>query len=626
MSSSTDDVIRLAALGSGSYARQPATAPLPAPREDCPPRCPSCGGLECWCRPRFFAGQLLTDEDLNRLDRYVVGKNKLHNRYLHGWGVVCGLEVTCDACSPSLVRVRSGYALAPCGEDIVLCRDEQVNVCELVNRCRDDRTPICDDPWNPPPRQCTDVLERWVLAVCYDERPSRGITAVTPDTDNACCTKCGCGGSGNCSCGGKGAAASAKAAVASACGCNGTATSRPATSTAVAKATKAQCEPTLICEGYKFTAYKAKPRMARPVPGKIDSRGSLLAVGPAVLAQMESEWGPMLTRMIYCVLHGLAIRKVFTADAIAAYAAYTEYLEDLRVYAAEHANHNCRLVQALNTLGVPAQGSITAAHFTVLDRMLFDLMLECLCSALLPPCPDAVAADCVPLAVVTIQRGHDCRVVEICNWEERKFAVTFPTLFYWLPKTLFAQVRAAIQRLCCRPERQLDALATTGVMINTLRMKSNFAPGAMAQPRAMMAAAAVTQPAFAAAPAGVAGAAGIGVAAPAAGTTGAAAGAAEETFDFNAMLDRLLEGDETLFRQVLEKSEVGPLAAMAQLGNAPDALRGALAPAMALVTGSSDARKAEEVAELRRMVGDLGERVKAQDAAIAALQKRKPVR
>src|SRR5262249_37719551 len=50
--------------------------------------CPVCGGLECLCRPRFFAGQLLSEEDLRALDHYIVGKNKLHNRYVHGWGVV----------------------------------------------------------------------------------------------------------------------------------------------------------------------------------------------------------------------------------------------------------------------------------------------------------------------------------------------------------------------------------------------------------------------------------------------------------------------------------------------------------------------------------------------------------
>src|SRR5512147_1637223 len=101
---------------------------------ECGPTC--CCGLECLCRPRFFAGQLLTDEDLNRLDHYIVAKNRLHNRYLHGWGVVCGLEVVCSPCSDT-VTVRPGYAIGPCGEDIVVCNDQPVDVCLLIANCRD---------------------------------------------------------------------------------------------------------------------------------------------------------------------------------------------------------------------------------------------------------------------------------------------------------------------------------------------------------------------------------------------------------------------------------------------------------------------------------------------------------
>ena len=79
-----------------------------ATTDPCTP-CPACGGLECLCRPRFFAGQLLTEADLNRLDHYIVAKNKLHNRYVHGWGVACGMEVVCSACGDQVI-VRPGYA------------------------------------------------------------------------------------------------------------------------------------------------------------------------------------------------------------------------------------------------------------------------------------------------------------------------------------------------------------------------------------------------------------------------------------------------------------------------------------------------------------------------------------
>src|SRR5690349_13187188 len=72
--------------------------------------CTDCGSLRCLCRPRFFAGQLLSEQDLNRLDEYIREKNRLHTLQLHGWGVVNGLEVSCDSCGNGLV-VGCGYAI-----------------------------------------------------------------------------------------------------------------------------------------------------------------------------------------------------------------------------------------------------------------------------------------------------------------------------------------------------------------------------------------------------------------------------------------------------------------------------------------------------------------------------------
>jgi hypothetical protein len=71
-------------------------------------------------RPRFFAGQLLTEDDLSALTAYTTAKDRLHNRYLFGAGVVCGLWVSCDPCGGSTVTVQPGYALDCCGNDLVL--------------------------------------------------------------------------------------------------------------------------------------------------------------------------------------------------------------------------------------------------------------------------------------------------------------------------------------------------------------------------------------------------------------------------------------------------------------------------------------------------------------------------
>lgn len=46
-----------------------------------------------------------------------------HNKHLHGWGVVCGLELECDAGDPTKVVLKSGYALDCEGNDMVVGED-----------------------------------------------------------------------------------------------------------------------------------------------------------------------------------------------------------------------------------------------------------------------------------------------------------------------------------------------------------------------------------------------------------------------------------------------------------------------------------------------------------------------
>jgi hypothetical protein len=114
----------------------------------------SCGGGCALCqgqdfaRPRFFAGQLLTEDDLDLLASYVVEKNRLHNRSFFGEGVVCGLRVTCDPCGGGKVTVQPGYALDCCGNDVVVPCPQSLDVNALVKRLRIERTGgvDCGDP------------------------------------------------------------------------------------------------------------------------------------------------------------------------------------------------------------------------------------------------------------------------------------------------------------------------------------------------------------------------------------------------------------------------------------------------------------------------------------------------
>jgi predicted flap endonuclease-1-like 5' DNA nuclease len=92
-----------------------------------------CCELDCLVAPRFFCGQLLTDRDLTALMEWTRHKTGLA-RYRDGWGVVCGLDLSCDQANPGGILVSPGYALSCCGDDIVVCEDARLDLssaCDL---------------------------------------------------------------------------------------------------------------------------------------------------------------------------------------------------------------------------------------------------------------------------------------------------------------------------------------------------------------------------------------------------------------------------------------------------------------------------------------------------------------
>ena len=110
-------------------------------------------------RPRFFAGQLLTEDDLQLLGDYVVAKNRLHNRFLFGEGVVCGLEVTCHPCGDGQVIVHPGYALDCCGNDLTLVCAQTLDINVMVRELRRTLLGVdCGDPCADQRRQPSTPL------------------------------------------------------------------------------------------------------------------------------------------------------------------------------------------------------------------------------------------------------------------------------------------------------------------------------------------------------------------------------------------------------------------------------------------------------------------------------------
>lgn len=71
-------------------------------------------------RVRYFSGQLLTADDFRDEQDYVRHKRWLHDRALHGTGVVSGLRVSLAPDAPQQVVVGPGLALDAAGREVVL--------------------------------------------------------------------------------------------------------------------------------------------------------------------------------------------------------------------------------------------------------------------------------------------------------------------------------------------------------------------------------------------------------------------------------------------------------------------------------------------------------------------------
>jgi hypothetical protein len=157
-------------------------------------------------RIKYFYGQLLGVREFQAEQSYFLEKHRLHNRYLHGYGVVCGLVVTecrvprdpCDDEKPHdqpapsepkdarqqalvhqrvatqelptklCLEVECGLALDCQGNEIVVPWPTQVDVIEALG---------CDAP------KRLVAGERVYVSVCFKERP---IEPVRPLSADAC--------------------------------------------------------------------------------------------------------------------------------------------------------------------------------------------------------------------------------------------------------------------------------------------------------------------------------------------------------------------------------------------------------------------------------------------------------
>jgi uncharacterized repeat protein (TIGR01451 family) len=122
-------------------------------------------------RVRFFARQLITADDMMAEQQYFRQKLRRHNRFLHGWGVVCGLKVIAVPTEelPWRVKIDAGYGLGPYGDEIYVAEP----FCFDLATCQE----MAPDPCEPgePPKPVRPKGGKLYLAIRYLECETRPV-------------------------------------------------------------------------------------------------------------------------------------------------------------------------------------------------------------------------------------------------------------------------------------------------------------------------------------------------------------------------------------------------------------------------------------------------------------------
>jgi hypothetical protein len=443
--------------------------PVVHPPECC---CPACVGLECLERTRYFSGQLLTEADLNNEQSYWLAKSRLHNRYLHGWGVVCGMQVVCSECD-GWVTVKPGYAIDPCGNDIIVCADQPFNVVKAINECCTPKPASnCAPLRAAPPDTCKDAQQKWCITIEYQEQQSRMVAPLkqaTPKSGRCSCGgikgSCGCG----CGCGCGGGSNGSSHGSSGKCTCSST-----QTQTATAVPTGA-CEPTRINEGFRLCVIPLTPTEV--------TRGPL----PGTAAYEIQQCAQVIQQLISQVPKLDPNDPNAIRDPQLAFAAVCNFVTTVRQYFAGIAMTRCDVLDKLSQLSVPPPPpNPTTAYIDQtlrpfldnLGQLVFPALLDCICMAFIPPCPPDPCDDRLCLACVTVQGG---KIIDICLFGCRHQLVTFHTLYYWLSIVGLDRVLAALKggfELICCGERDIKG----GLFATNIPQRATFTTAGITTP------------------------------------------------------------------------------------------------------------------------------------------------
>jgi hypothetical protein len=403
----------------------------------------------CWIeKPKFFPGQLLTDADLSAGQNYVIEKNKLHNRYLHGWGVVCGLKVKCYPCctghgSSGKVVVEPGYAIDCCGNDIVVCDEQEYDVVRRMNQLKMKKK-AASDPCSPSVVEeettCNQAEDKYYLVLSYKEVDAKPETALKAK-DGCSIQRCMPSRTKECF----------ELDLIEYC----TLEKRP-DETAISRASK--CVQIFI-ETWKklFADKKGKTPTAEEFKEFIREYHKALSshVRCDVLDQLDAIKipGDITEEFLFdtwALQQGSLQEGTVTSNVRTIFADNNYPLSESAVVS-KIDNTNWRVTDTSATyrieLGYHSKTKVYGIEETSdiagMWQLLIYLLLDCLCQALFNPCPQCTKDDVVILATITVKNK---KIDRICNFA-RKRVMTFPTLFYWIPVNNW--IGDAVKHLCC---------------------------------------------------------------------------------------------------------------------------------------------------------------------------------
>lgn len=383
--------------GCGGSSRRPPTCEC-APSKIC--------DLHSFVRPRYFRGQLLTDEDLQAEQDYQREKDMLRNRALHGWGVACGLKMECHPESHRCITIGKGYAIDCCGRDIVLCRPEAFDVVAAIEDCipQERKDPCGPNEKNP----CGDLERCYYVTLAYDEQPTRPVTALRND-----------------------------------CGVS------------------SRCEPSRIHESFKLCVIEVPPSkglweelLARIFEGTLlgDVKRCLGALGLDT-----APWKPLLDGAALYLDDPGKVDPAKHDDNLRLYCNIRREL--FALYERIEHRTRCDLKDILCRISFPeapassndnAVSQYQSAVVEALGALLgyvFEIQRDCYCWNLMPACEPCSVDEPVILGQVCVKDG---KVTKICNLTGRRYVWTWPNVLHWasaLP--VIPVLDLLIEKLCC---------------------------------------------------------------------------------------------------------------------------------------------------------------------------------